>query len=342
LTIGTSYINRYTDFTVTNEATYYYQVTAVNPGGESPNSDSIAITPACAAVVPTGLTPIPTGAANQIGFIWSPLPGASSFNVKRASTSGGPYVFLTNTTGIGYLDTNVIAGRPYYYVVSAVNPCGEEGANSAELATASGIIVDNADSSGVSVTGAWYFGSGDGYFGSNYLQDGNAGGGKSVRFTPNLSLPGNYDVYLWWVASGNRATNVPVDVIGAAGTNSILIDEAANGSVWSKVGNYTFNAGTSGSVLISDDGATGYVVADAVQFILTSLAPAVPLNLSFNRAAGELSLSWPAGVAGYRVESATNLTPPVAWQTVTTISNNQPSILLTPRAGAVFYRLRSP
>jgi hypothetical protein len=342
LTIGTSYLNRYTDFAVTNEVTYYYQVTAVNPGGESSDSDSTVVTPVCSPVVPTGLMTIPTGVANQIAFTWSSLPGAASFNVKRASTSGGPYEFLTNTTGIGYLDTNVIAGRPYYYVVSAVNSCGEEGANSAELATTTGIIVDNADSSGVMVTGAWYYGSGSGYFGSNYLQDGNAGGGKSVRFTPNLPLPGNYDVYLWWVASGNRATNVSVDVVSPAGTNTILIDEAANGSLWSKAGNYAFNAGTSGSVLIRDDGATGYVVADAVQFVLTSPAPAVPLSLNFNRVAGELSLSWPAEVAGYHVESATNIAPPVTWETVTTISNNQQSIILTPRAGTVFYRLRSP
>ncbi|MCX8130132.1 MAG: discoidin domain-containing protein [Clostridia bacterium] len=44
-TIGTSTTTNYTDTTVTNDTTYYYVVTAVNSGGESPNSNVISVTP---------------------------------------------------------------------------------------------------------------------------------------------------------------------------------------------------------------------------------------------------------------------------------------------------------
>jgi hypothetical protein len=59
-------------------------------------------------------------------------------------------------------------------------------------------VVDNADASGVTVTGAWTTSTATaGFWGANYIHDQNAGKGiKSVRFTPNLPVAGDYEVYL--------------------------------------------------------------------------------------------------------------------------------------------------
>jgi len=62
---------------------------------------------------------------------WQPSFGATSYSVKRANTSGGPYQAIAKVTGASYVDTSVTNGGTYYYVVSALNSAGES-ANSSE------------------------------------------------------------------------------------------------------------------------------------------------------------------------------------------------------------------
>ena len=56
---------------------------------------------------------------------WTAANNATSYNVQRAVTFGGPYTVLTNVTATSFTDTNVAIGTYYYYVVSAVNPAGQ-------------------------------------------------------------------------------------------------------------------------------------------------------------------------------------------------------------------------
>ena len=78
---------------------------------------------------PANLTATP--GQNKVNLSWSTVTGASSYNVKRAVVSGGPYATLTNVAGTSFADTNIVAGTPFYYVVSAVNISGES-SNSVE------------------------------------------------------------------------------------------------------------------------------------------------------------------------------------------------------------------
>ena len=80
-------------------------------------------------VAPTGLTA--TGQNGQVNLTWSASTTASSYNVKRSGTSGGPYTKLATVTVTSDSDSSVTNGTPYYYVVSAVNAYGESG-NSTE------------------------------------------------------------------------------------------------------------------------------------------------------------------------------------------------------------------
>jgi len=129
-------------------------------------------------------------------------------------------------------------------------------------------IVDNADSAHVTLTGVWTVStSTPGYYATNYIHDGNTGTGKNVRFTPNLPSAGNYQVFAWWTAAGNRATNVPVSIISGTGTTPVVINETATGSQWVSLGTYPFNSGTNGAVVIANTGANGFVIADAVRFL---------------------------------------------------------------------------
>ena len=123
---GTSY----SDTTVTNGTTYYYVVTAVNATGESVNSNQATATPTAAPTAPAApLNLTATGANQQISLAWTASTGATSYNVKRSATNGGPYTTAASPAGTSYTDTTVTNGTTYYYVVTAVS-AGLESSNS--------------------------------------------------------------------------------------------------------------------------------------------------------------------------------------------------------------------
>ncbi len=137
----------------------------------------------------------------------------------------------------------------------------------------SGIILDNADTAGVLLSGNWTVTTSTaGYYGSNYLHDGNTHDGTtSARFTPTIPEAGQYEVFLRWTAFTNRATNVPVEV-RHSGTPvfTTTVNQQAQGGVWVSLGSFNFAAGASaqnGSVTLRNTGTNGYVIADAVRFV---------------------------------------------------------------------------
>ena len=79
---------------------------------------------------PTGLSA--TAGNLQVSLSWTASSGATSYNVKRATTSGGPYSQVANVTTTSDTDTGLTNGTTYYYVVSAVNAAGES-ANSSQV-----------------------------------------------------------------------------------------------------------------------------------------------------------------------------------------------------------------
>jgi autotransporter-associated beta strand protein len=81
-------------------------------------------------VTPVGLVAIPGN--TQVKLTWLTSAGASSYNVKSATVSGGPYTTLAGVGGTSYTNTSLVNGTTYYYVVSAVN-AGGQGNNSREV-----------------------------------------------------------------------------------------------------------------------------------------------------------------------------------------------------------------
>ena len=137
------------------------------------------------------------------------------------------------------------------------------------------ITLDNADSEGVLITGSWESSNVvSGYFAANYLNDKNEEkGSKSVRFTPQITNTGRYQVQLRWTAHSNRASNTPVEIKHASGTDNITLNQRQNGGEWVAVGTYTFNRGESNYIELSNDNTNGYVIADAVRLIGLDCSP---------------------------------------------------------------------
>ena len=134
----------FTDTSVTNGTKYFYEVSAVNSSRESANSNeasAMPTAPATAPAIPTGLAA--TGGNAQVSLTWNVSTGATSYQVKRATTTGGPFpTTLASPTATNYTDSAVTNGTAYFYVVSAVNAAGAS-ANSAQVtATPAGPAVN--------------------------------------------------------------------------------------------------------------------------------------------------------------------------------------------------------
>lgn len=63
---------------------------------------------------------------SSINLNWSNVDGATFYNIKRSTSSGGPYETIeTSVTEATYTDSNVLIGTKYYYLVTAENSSGE-------------------------------------------------------------------------------------------------------------------------------------------------------------------------------------------------------------------------
>jgi hypothetical protein len=104
-----------------------------------------------------------------------------------------------------------------------------------------------------------------------YLHDGNADKGKkSVRFVPQVTKAGKYEVRINWSVNPNRATNVPVTITSAEGSKTVQINQRKAPAIdrtWQSLGTYRFEPGDSGAIVVSNEGTDGHVIVDAVQLL---------------------------------------------------------------------------
>lgn len=94
--------------------------------------DKSAAVPAAMSVAaaPSGLTE--TAGDATVTLKWTTSSDATGYNIKRATTSGGPYSQIGTPTSASYTDTSLTNGTTYYYVVAAVNSAGES-SNSVQI-----------------------------------------------------------------------------------------------------------------------------------------------------------------------------------------------------------------
>ncbi len=267
---------------------------------------------------PTGLTVSPGSAKAYLG--WDAAVGATGYNVKRATSSGGPYAIIASPAANNYTDTSLANCATYFYVVSATNSVGVS-TNSSEQAAALGAFA-LAVNSGGSATG-------------QFAADANVTGGTigavstATIDTSGLVAPAPQSVYqaerfgnftytftglisgvsyqvrlhsaeTYWTAAGQRRFNVLInsaqvltnfDIIAAAGApNKAVINE--------------FNAlAVGGQIVIQYVTVTDNARASGIEILLPR--PTSPAGLTASASNSQVSLKWNAlAGAGYNVKRA--------------------------------------
>ena len=216
----------YTD-TVTGGATYYYEVSAVNGGGESINSSYVSATPTLGTpTAPTGLAATPGN--TQVALSWTaPAVGnPTSYNVLRG-TNSGIYPVTNTSSSTSYTDTGLANGTTYYYVVEAVNSAGTSANSTQVIATPAAFanvyepfnyssIADGTPVTGTGESGAWTCGSapsivtGLTYTGlpTTNSAASSAGGRQFVSFASPLTSGTKWISFLFKTTTGNPGANI--------------------------------------------------------------------------------------------------------------------------------------
>ncbi|TYP79394.1 Ig-like domain-containing protein [Paenibacillus methanolicus] len=106
-----------------------------------------------------------------------------------------------------------------------------------------------------------------GNFALNTSRDGQA----AVTYTPSIPLPGMYEIYEWHHSTNNATTKAPFTVHHARGTSEIKVAQSSDlGGKWNSIGTYSFDAGSTGSVVISngfESGTGNFILADGLKFV---------------------------------------------------------------------------
>ncbi|WP_407643526.1 glycoside hydrolase family 6 protein [Cohnella endophytica] len=262
----------YTNTGLTNGTTYYYVVSASNSAGASANSTQASATPTAGVTIPAAPTGLTATAGNaQVALSWTASSGATSYTVKRATTSGGPYTNVaTGVTATSYTNTGLTNGTTYYYVVSASNSAGESANSTQASATPSTGVTIPAAPTGLTATA----------------------GNAQVALSWTASSGATSYTVKRATTSGGPYTNVATGVTATSYTNTGL----TNGTTYYYVVSASNSAGEStNSTQASATPSTGVTI------------PAAPTGLTATAGNAQAALSWTAssGATSYTVKRAT-------------------------------------
>jgi len=102
-----------------------------------------------------------------------------------------------------------------------------------------------------------------------YIHDGNPiMKQSSIRFESELPASGDYQVGFAFPHHANRSSKVKVTIEHSDGQSVVIVDQKIESiDPFRKLGVYRFERSKPAAVIVSNEGADGFVVADAVQFL---------------------------------------------------------------------------
>jgi fibronectin type 3 domain-containing protein len=266
---GTSGIASFTDVNVVNGTPYYYVVTASNGVCSSGNSAEAPATPNCTPLSkPTGLTA--TAGDAQVVLAWAASTGgASSYQVFRSITAGGPYAQLSpSPTSPGFTDLAVVDGTTYYYVVRANGACPSD--FSAEVSAQPkcappSIPTLSANPGDTKVTLSWTAATGNL---ASYTLTRRTSGADASTDIPNLT--------------GTSYTDSPL----TNGTTYLYVVSSSNGTCLSAASNQVSATPQKSCTLVAPTGVTATAGSKQVTLNWTAVSGAASYNISRSQTSG--------------------------------------------------------
>lgn len=152
---------------------------------------------------------------------------------------------------------------------TAASKTPQPSARSVDPASLKGVVVDDSEAK---LEGAWIESSAIGpWVGKGYRHDGNARDGKSkARFEARLPKSGRYQVRVAYTPNNNRASNLKLTVHNAIGYHVIPLNQKARHNAdapFTLIGVFDFDTNRLSAVDVSNEGADGHVIIDAVQWL---------------------------------------------------------------------------
>ena len=197
---------------LTNGTTYYFVVTAIVGTSESAASTQVSAMPIAAPppAAPTGVSTTPGN--GQVTIAWTPVAGATSYNIYWSTITGVTPDTGTKIAGVvapPSVVTGLTNGTTYYFVVTAVNANGESVASAPEVSTMPTAAVPPAAPTGVTAT---------------------PGNGQVTISWTAVSGATSYNLY-WALAPGVTPLSIGVTKITGA-TSPYILTGLTNGTVY--------------------------------------------------------------------------------------------------------------
>jgi len=134
------------------------------------------------------------------------------------------------------------------------------------------VLVDNDDADNVVRTGQWKRQTSGGY-GPSLFTDTAKGLAAEIKFTPQIKRAGNYQVYVYYPKISRSASITQVQLFDGKQVADKTIDKnkvqvvGQTSGEWVPMGTMQLATGKNAYVSISNKGADGVIVADAVLFV---------------------------------------------------------------------------
>lgn len=131
----------------------------------------------------------------------------------------------------------------------------------------SGTVLDNTSAK---LSGNWQTSHANTpHFLSGYLHDSNTDKGQNTASFEVRLGSGTYDVQLAYPPNNNRATNVPIEIVHADGTETVAVNQRQKPTIrdtFVSLGHFRFDEQQPAKIQIRNQGTDGYVIVDAVRF----------------------------------------------------------------------------
>jgi endo-1,4-beta-xylanase len=251
---------------------YNSMLSALGAGGAPPSA-------------PTGLVAVPGNA--QVQLSWNASNGATGYNVKRATTSGGPYTTVGTASTPSFTNTGLTNGTTFFYVVSATNANGES-ANSIQVsatpvaanftlsASPANLTINQGASGTITIT----ITRSGGFSSSVTLSASGLPSGVTATFNPaTTTTTGTSSALTLTVSSAATAGMTSITITGAGGgltrTTTVILTVAAGGG------------GTGGVTLTPVINASGpYFGEEALRLANTGTITSLSITITVQRTTG--------------------------------------------------------